>query len=235
MHMVGRKRSARQPQKAGRQTPVRVLLVDDSVMIREGLKMLLGNYRNLAIAGEASTGRELFDLLPRCRPDVVLMDIRLKDESGIDLCTRLRQLCPRLPVLFLTAYDDHDLLHDAMGAGGQGFLTKDASGATIAASLEALATGQPFLDPHATDYLLARLRRGVFPSANLNPCSPTPEDLRMLSLVAAGKTNREMGQELGLSASRVKGHLHRLFRQLNISRRSEAATYFATLQRNGAP
>lgn len=207
---------------------VRVVLVDDSELVRLGLRSLLGLQTGvLKIVGEAASVAEALAVVPAARPDVVLMDMRLPDGSGVEACRRLRALLPDLHVLFLTSSMSDELVADSIRAGGSGYLLKEVNGQNLVRAILDVAAGGKAHDPAVSDHLLEAARRGPRPAALTNA-----HDQRLLALLTAGKTNKEIGSELGLAEKTVKNQLTVLFDKLGIDRRAQAAAYYVRQQQN---
>jgi len=207
--------------------PIRVLLVDDHVIVREGLKMVLGRDARIRIVGEAGTAQQAVSEACRANPDVVLMDIRLPDGDGVQACSDILEQCPQTRVLFLTSYADDDTVLAAILAGAHGYFIKEIGVETLVESIKRVAAGESILDQAATQRVLAWVKThgGVSPDASREALSP--QEQRIVALVAAGKTNKEIAAELGLSPKTVKNYLSNIYQKLQITRRAQAAALFA--------
>lgn len=207
--------------------PIRVLLVDDHVIVREGLKMVLGRDARIRIVGEAGTAQQAVSEACRANPDVVLMDIRLPDGTGVQACSDILEQCPQTRVLFLTSYVDDDTVLAAILAGAHGYLVKEIGVEMLVESIKRVAAGESILDPAATQRVLAwvKTHSGAPPDASREALSP--QEQRIVALVAAGKTNKEIAAELGLSPKTVKNYLSNIYQKLQITRRAQAAALFA--------
>lgn len=213
-----------------RQTPIRVLLVDDSPLVRQGLKAFLRHARTVSVVGEAGTKDDALVAVRRCHPDVVVLETRLKDGSGIELCRAIRHTFKNVSVLFLTAYEERDLLRSALRAGAHGFLKKGAPGPTIVESIETVANGGAILDSAVISEVMNWLRQYELGASSSTQGDLSQDDLQMLSLIASGKTNKEIGHLLKLEPSTVRSRLKQLYRRLRISQRSEAASHFVKIK-----
>lgn len=213
------------------QHPIRVLVIDDSSLALHGLRTFFSGSRHIQIVGVASTRSEALHALQATSPNVVMLEVRVKHESGIDLCAAIRAAYPNVGVLFFTAYDDKDTLRSAIMAGAQGYLLKSATAESITKSIEIVASGKAIMDQRLTQQVIGWLQNGN-PRVQDGP-KPTcsHEDLKILSLVAAGKTNKEIAQELNISPTVVASRLQRIYKRLRVSRRSEAARYYADHER----
>ena len=204
----------------------RVVLIDDSSFVLDALQVALSRSCRILVAGTARTEGEAVALLKICQPDVVVLDVRVGQASGINLCGVIRESYPKTAVLFFTAEDDRYTLRSAILAGAQGYLLKSASEEAIVKSIEIVAGGQAIVDQQLTPQLLAWVRdgRGSVQRERIEDCSRA--DFRVLSLIAAGKSNKEIAQDLNITPSAVTACLRTVYKRLNISRRSEAAKYF---------
>jgi two-component system response regulator DevR len=206
--------------------PVRLALVDDSELVRLGLRTLLGLHRDrIEIVAEAAGVAEALALVPPARPDVVLLDMRLPDGNGVQACRQLLALAPGARILFLTSSVDDDLVADSIRAGASGYLLKEINGAELIRAILEVAAGGQAIDAAVTARLLRIVRGDGTPGPGTGELL-TPQDRRLLALLAAGRTNREIGVELGLAEKTIKNQLTALFEKLGIGRRSQAAAYY---------
>ncbi len=206
--------------------PVRLALVDDSELVRLGLRTLLGLHRDrIEIVAEAAGVAEALALVPPARPDVVLLDMRLPDGNGVQACRQLLALAPGARILFLTSSVDDDLVADSIRAGASGYLLKEINGAELIRAILEVAAGGQAIDAAVTARLLRIVRGDGTPGPGTGELL-TPQDRRLLALLAAGRTNREIGGELGLAEKTIKNQLTALFEKLGIGRRSQAAAYY---------
>ena len=210
---------------------VKLLLVDDHEVVRLGLRALFGTVAHITVAGEAATVAEAVAVARRCQPDVVLMDVRLPDGSGVDACRQIRSESPRTRVLMLTSYADEEAVVAAVMAGAAGYLLKQTDSERLIEAVEVVARGDSLLDPSITRTVLEWMRRlGV--QASSDPLIGLSEQERkILLLIAEGKTNREIATTLILSENTVKTYVSNILQKLNLTRRSEAAAFFATRRR----
>ena len=197
---------------------IRLLLVDDHEVVRAGLCALLGDIEGLRIAGEAGTVAQAIDQAARLRPDVVLMDLRLPDGSGLDACREILSNAPRTRILFLTSHSDEQAVISTVLAGAAGYVLKDIGHQALVAAIRDAAAGRPILDTRVTQPVISRLHSAEALSV---------QERRVLALVVEGKTNKEIGTALGLSEKTVKNYLSNAFQKLGVSRRSQAAALFA--------
>ncbi|RJK92795.1 response regulator [Vallicoccus soli] len=212
--------------------PVRVLLLDDHEIVRRGLKDLLQAEPGIRVVAEAGSVAEARGLLPDLDVDVAVLDGRLPDGSGIDVCRDLRSAHPDVRALILTSYDDEDALFAAIMAGASGYLLKQVRGNDLVAAVRAVAEGRSLLDPAVTARVLDRVRGG-HPDDRL--AGLTERERKVLELVAEGLTNRQIAAELFLAEKTVKNHVSNLLAKLGLERRTQAAVLAATLRTGGTP
>lgn len=209
---------------------VRLLIVDDSEVVRAGLRTLLGGEPSLEVIAEVGTVAAGLDGCRRLQPDVVLLDIRLPDGSGIEACRRIRQEFPEVHVLILTSVIDDTVVDDAIRAGAHGYLLKEIDGRGLVNAIREVADGRSILDPAITSRVLQLVRSGSA-GAGRDPLSLlSPQEKRVLALIAEGCTNKEVAARLGLSEKTVRNYLSTVFEKLHVSRRAEAAVIFAQEQ-----
>jgi two-component system response regulator DevR len=206
--------------------PLRILLVDDHEVVRAGVRMLLEHRPNMTIVGEAATAAAAIGEAARTAPDVVIMDVRLPDGSGVEACREIRSARPDTRVLMLTSFADEEAVDASVMAGASGYLLKQTRSAELIHAIEVVAAGESLLDPTVTHQLLARFRRlggsGGDPVAAL-----TEQERRVLALVGDGKTNREIAAALHLSEKTVKNYVSTLLDKLRVERRAAAAAMAA--------
>jgi two-component system, NarL family, response regulator DevR len=216
----------------GRREPIRVLLIDDSTLTLHGLKVFLATSRHIEIQGSARTPVEAFDAIRAHQPDVVMLETRVGQVSGIDVCRAIRESHPTIGILFFTAHDDKELLRAAIIADAHGYLLKSAAAEAVVRSIEIVASGRAIMDQQLTQQVIMWVRDGVSAGQERIPYSCSKYDRQVLSLVALGKTNKEIAQELDLATSVVATRLQRIYKRLKISRRSEAARYYVQLEKD---
>lgn len=204
---------------------IKLLLVDDSELVRTGLRTLLRTERAIQIVGEAADVSTAVSTAPRLRPDVVLMDIRLPDGTGFDACRQILQRLPDTRVLFLTSVVDDHLVDEAIRAGGHGYLLKEIDGRGLVKAILDVAAGKSILDPAVTARVMKLVKSA---GSQGNPLdSLSPQERRVLALIAEGKTNKEVGVEMNLAEKTVKNYLANIFDKLHVTRRSQAAAVYA--------
>jgi DNA-binding NarL/FixJ family response regulator len=212
--------------------PIRVLIADDQRVVRDGLAMLVALIDDVEVVGTASDGAEAVRLAEDYRPDLVLMDLRMPGTDGIAATVDLRQRLPSTRVLVLTTYADEDAIVPALQAGARGYLTKDASAEQIEAAIHAVHAGQTYLDPAVQERLVtAVVNRPSAPEPAVPGLGQKPPDgltareAEVLTLLAAGLSNAEIGQRLYLSHATVKTHINRIFAKTGARDRAQAVRY----------
>ena len=203
--------------------PIRLLLVDDHEVLRIGLRTLFSEAGGFQVVGEAGTMTGAVADASRLKPRVVLMDVRLPDGSGIDACRKIRTANPDIRVLFLTSFADDDSVLATILAGADGFLLKEVSSEQLIDAVKAVSSGRSILDPAVTQRVLAKVKSlsGQATQQKREPLSPQEE--RVLALVAEGKTNKEIGNLLGLKEGTVKIHINHILNKLGAETRTEAS------------
>jgi two-component system response regulator DevR len=204
---------------------VNVVLIDDSQVVRMGLLALLGTDPGLNIVGEGVNVTTGVELCAKVRPDVVLLDIRLPDGSGFDACRQILKRVPETRVLILTSVVDDAMVDEAIRAGAHGYLLKEIDGRGLINAVRDVAAGKSILDPAVTARVMQIVKAGGTGRDALATLSP--QEKRVLALIAEGCTNKEVGVKLGLSEKTVKNYLSTVFEKLHVSRRAEAAVIYA--------
>jgi DNA-binding NarL/FixJ family response regulator len=212
---------------------IRILLVDDHEVVRQGIRALLESTGGMVVAGEAAGVRESVEVAASVRPDVVVMDVRLVDGSGIEACREIRAARPQTKVVMLTSFADDEALFASIMAGASGYVLKQVRGDELVRSIRAVAEGGSLLDPAVTGAVLDRLRRGKRLLKDERLARLSPQEERILSLVADGRTNRQIGEELHLAEKTVKNYVSSILSKLEVARRAEAAAYLA--RHSGTP
>lgn len=203
----------------------RVMICDDHEVVREGLRGLIGRQTGMSVVGEASTVAEAIETAIRSKPDVVIMDVRLADGTGVEACRSIRESNPDIKVIMLTSYADDEALFASIIAGASGYLLKQTRGQAVVDAVNAVASGRSLLDPDVTGKVLERLREVRAEDPAL--ASLTDQERKVMAGLAEGKTNREIGETLFLSEKTVKNYVSRILDKLGLSRRAEAAAYMA--------
>jgi two-component system, NarL family, response regulator DevR len=211
---------------AEKEKTLSLLIVDDHEIVRIGLRTVLNLVSGLQVAGECATGMEAVREAVRLKPDIVLLDIRLSDRSGVEVCRDILAECPDTRVLFLTSYADDETILSAVVSGAHGYVLKDASTSILIEALRTIGTGQSLLDPKVTTQALSILRARYSGDPKTKPYSLSPQEERVLKLVADGKTNKEIAAVMGLSDKTVKNYLANVYDKLHVSRRSQATAVY---------
>jgi two-component system response regulator DevR len=209
--------------------PITVFLLDDHEIVRRGLADLLAAADGISVVGEAATAAEAVVRIPAARPDVALLDARLPDGNGIDVCRDVRSAVPATNCLMLTSYDDDDAVFAAVMAGAAGYLLKEIRGTNLVEAIRQVAAGRSLLDPAVTDRLIGRLRSGVGQDRRLAGLSA--RDREILDLIADGLTNRQIGERLFLAEKTVKNYVSALLAKLGMERRTQVAVLGAELRK----
>jgi DNA-binding NarL/FixJ family response regulator len=209
-------------------TPFRLLVVDDHEVVRQGLVALLERRESFQVVAEAGTVAEALEQARRHRPDIVIMDVRLPDGSGIEACRGIRAELPETRVVMLTSYPDEEAVLSAIVAGASGYLLKQIRGRDLVSALETVGRGESLLDPAVTERVLERIRRiATGTSENDEIAQLTSQERKILLLVAEGKTNKEIAGEIFLSDKTVKNYVSSILAKLNLERRAQAAAFVA--------
>lgn len=203
----------------------RVFLVDDHEIVRRGVAELINAETDLTVVGEASTVRQALVRIAATTPDVAVLDVRLPDGSGIDLCREVRSAHPQVACLMLTAYDDDEASYTAVLAGAAGYVLKDIRGQGLLESIRRVANGETLVDPAVAKRVVERANTGADASADLSL-----RERQVLDQIAAGLTNRQIAQHLGLAEKTVKNYVSGLLAKLGMERRTQAAVYRAGQQ-----
>jgi len=213
--------------------PIRVFVLDDHEVVRRGVRDLLDSQLDMVVVGEAAGAQEGVGRILATSPDVALLDISLPDGDGVTVCREARSRRPELRVLMLTSVDDDEALFDAIMAGASGYVLKQVRGTDLVDSVRRVAAGQSLLDPAMTEAVLARLRdRPANPEGEIQL---TEQEQRILDLLAEGRTNRQIGEELYLAEKTVKNYVSNLLIKLGMHRRTEAAVYAVRRRERATP
>jgi len=210
-----------------KRAPLRVMLVDDHEIVRDGIKAMLDAEDDVVVTAQAGTVREAIDEAHRTRPDVVVMDVRLADGSGIEATREIRADHPDTRVLMLTSFADDEALFASIMAGASGYVLKQVKAGDLLRAIRAVGAGDSLLDPSVTSAVLDRLRKGKHLMKDEKLARLSPQEERILTLVADGRTNREIGDELNLAEKTVKNYVSSILSKLEVARRAEAAAYLA--------
>jgi len=201
--------------------------VDDHEVVRQGLASLLKATDDIVVAGEAGSVRDAIEEAERTRPDVVVMDVRLADGSGIEATREIRARRPETQVIMLTSFADDEALFASIMAGASGYVLKQVKSGELIRAIRTVGRGESLLDPAVTKPVLDRLRKGKHLMRDEKLARLSPQEERILEAVANGKTNKEIGQELHLAEKTVKNYVSSILSKLEVARRAEAAAYLA--------
>ena len=207
--------------------PLRVMLVDDHEIVRNGIRAMLDAQDDIVVTTEAGSVREAVDEAARTRPDVIVMDVRLSDGSGIEATREIRANRPETKVLMLTSFADDEALFSSIMAGASGYVLKQVKSGDLLRAIRAVGAGDSLLDPSVTNAVLDRLRKGKHLMKDEKLARLSPQEERILQLIAEGWTNRQIGEELHLAEKTVKNYVSSILSKLEVARRAEAAAYLA--------
>lgn len=204
---------------------LKILLVDDHEVVRLGLKALLSNYTSFEVVAEASTADEAVSKAIDYKPDVIVMDIRLPGKNGIQATKEIMAVLPQTKVIMLTSYAEDDLLFDAIDAGAHGYVLKQIGSDDLVNALEAIGRGESLLDPALTQKVFKRVREASRRATDEAFVTLTDQELRILSLISEGKTNKDIASNIFLSEKTVRNYVSSILSKLNLKTRAEAAVY----------
>jgi DNA-binding NarL/FixJ family response regulator len=206
---------------------IRVFLLDDHEVVRRGLRDLLEGEGDIEVVGEAGTAMEATARIPALRPHVAVLDARLPDGSGIDVCRDVRSVDPNIKALILTSYDDDEALFAAILAGAAGYVLKQIGSSDLVDGIRHVAAGQSLIDPQLTARVLERVRNG--PEEHEELAALTDQERKILTLIAEGLTNRQIGERMFLAEKTVKNYVSSILAKLGLERRTQAAVLAAKL------
>ncbi|WP_307126100.1 response regulator transcription factor [Streptomyces sp. B1I3] len=209
---------------------ITVFLLDDHEVVRRGVHELLSVEEDIEVVGEAGTAADALVRIPATRPDVAVLDVRLPDGSGVEVCREIRSRDDSIHCLMLTSYADDEALFDAIMAGASGYVLKAIRGNELLNAVRDVAAGKSLLDPAATARVLERLREGKDGRSDDRLAGLTDQERRILDLIGEGLTNRVIGERLHLAEKTIKNYVSSLLAKLGMERRSQAAAYVARLQ-----
>ncbi|WP_344340734.1 response regulator transcription factor [Kitasatospora putterlickiae] len=208
---------------------IRVFLLDDHEVVRRGVHELLSVEDDIEVVGEAGTAAEALTRIPAVHPDVAVLDVRLPDGNGVEVCREIRSRLPEIKCLMLTSFSDDEALFDSIMAGASGYVLKAIRGTDLIAAVRDVAAGRSLLDPVATSRVLARLRNGA-EKEDERLSQLTRQERRILDLIGEGMTNRQIGNELHLAEKTVKNYVSSLLSKMGMERRTQAAAFVARHQ-----
>ncbi|RCV48741.1 response regulator [Marinitenerispora sediminis] len=207
---------------------IRVFLVDDHDVVRRGVTALLESEPDVEVVGEAGTAADAVARIPAARPDVAVLDVRLPDGSGVEVCREVRSRLPEVACLMLTSFPDDDALYDAIMAGAAGYVLKQIHGSDLVRAVRTVASGRSLLDPRSTARMLERLREDAHRQDPLSAL--TDQERRIFDLIGEGLTNRQIGERIFLAEKTVKNYVSSVLAKLDMQRRTQAAVYAARLR-----
>jgi two-component system response regulator DevR len=207
--------------------PIRVFLLDDHEVVRQGLRALLESGGDIEVVGESGLAQEAAARIPALRPDVAVLDARLPDGSGIEVCRTVRSVDPAIKALILTSYDDDEALFAAIMAGAAGYVLKEITGQDLIGAVHQVAAGNSLIDPTLTARVLERVRNGPGTAPEL--AGLTEQELKLLALIAEGLTNRQIGERMFLAEKTVKNYVSSILAKLGLERRTQAAVLASKL------
>ncbi len=207
---------------------IRVFLLDDHEVVREGIRSLLESDDDIEVVGEAATAAEAMNRIPLCKPDVAILDVRLEVGSGIEVCRDARSLMPELTCLMLTSFADDEALFASVMAGAAGYILKQVKARDLLDDVRRVASGESLLDPKTVARVVERISNP--PKTDPEFQALTPQERRILDLIAEGRTNRQIAESMFLAEHTVKNYITGLLRKLKMSSRTEAAIYATKLK-----
>lgn len=206
---------------------LKVMLVDDHEVVRQGLRALLEAEDDIDIVAEADSGTKAIEIAASYKPQVVVMDVRMPDGSGIEACREIRTKDANIQVIMLTSFSDDEALFNSIMAGAAGFVLKQIRGRDLIEAIRTVGAGQSLLDPGVTKRVLERLRKAKFDDKDPKLARLSPQEERILDMIGEGLTNREIAEEIHLSDKTVKNYVSTILQKLEVARRAEAASYVA--------
>jgi len=208
---------------------IRVFLLDDHEIVRRGLRDLLESAGDIEIVGEAGTAEEAYGRIPATTPHVAVLDVRLPDGNGVEVCREIRSRHPEIQCMMLTSFSDDEALFDAIMAGAAGYVLKQIRSNELIDAVRSVAAGQSLLDPRLTEKVLQRLRDGGDQDERTKDL--TDQERRILDLLAEGLTNRQIAERMFLAEKTIKNYVSNMLSKMGMSRRTEAAVYSAKMPR----
>jgi DNA-binding NarL/FixJ family response regulator len=211
---------------------IRVFLLDDHELVREGIRGLLESDDAIEVVGEAATGQEAMSRIPLAKPDVAILDVRLEDGDGIEVCRDIRSQVPGLTCLMLTSFADDEALYASVMAGAAGYVLKQIKARDLIEDVKKVAAGASLIDPRAVARVVERISNP--PEARSELKALSPQEARILDLIAEGQTNRQIAEAMFLSVKTVKNYVTSLLAKLRMNTRTEAAIYVTKLKKDAS-
>lgn len=209
---------------------LRIMLVDDHEVVRQGLSALLSDEPDIEVVAEAGTGRQAIDFAAIHKPDVIVMDVRMPDLGGVEACREIKDVHPETQVIMLTSYSDDEALFNSIMAGAAGFVLKQIRGTDLVDAIRTVGEGNSLLDPGVTKRVLERLRKSKFEDKDPKLARLSPQEDRIVDMIGEGLTNREIAERIHLSDKTVKNYVSNILQKLEVARRAEAASYVARVR-----
>ena len=206
---------------------LKVMLVDDHEVVRQGLRALLEAEEDIEVVAEADSGTKAIEVATSYKPQVVVMDVRMPDGSGVEACREIRDRDSDIQVIMLTSFSDDEALFNSIMAGAAGFVLKQIRGRDLVDAIRTVGAGQSLLDPGVTKRVLERLRKAKFDDKDPKLARLSPQEERILDMIGEGLTNREIAEKIHLSDKTVKNYVSTILQKLEVARRAEAASYVA--------
>ena len=206
---------------------LKVMLVDDHEIVRQGLRALLEAEDDIEVVAEADSGPSAVSLASAHQPDVIVMDVRMPEGSGVEACRAIRDERPDAQVIMLTSFSDDEALFNSIMAGAAGFVLKQIRGRDLIDAIRTVGSGRSLLDPDVTKRVLERLRKAKFDERDPKLARLSPQEERILDMVGEGLTNREIAERIHLSDKTVKNYVSTILQKLEVAKRAEAASYVA--------
>jgi two-component system response regulator DevR len=207
-----------------------VMLVDDHEIVRQGLRALIETEDDMEVVAEASNGKQALDVARIHSPQVVVMDIRMPGGGGVEACREIRDQVPETQVIMLTSFSDDEALFNSIMAGAAGFVLKQIRGRDLVEAIRSVGAGNSLLDPSVTKRVLERLKKAKFDDRDARLQRLSPQEERILDMIAEGRTNREIAETIHLSEKTVKNYVSNILQKLEVARRAEAASYVARVR-----
>ena len=204
---------------------LKVMLVDDHDVVRHGLRALIEAEEDMEVVAEASDGKQALDRAKIYSPQVVVMDVRMPEGGGVEACREIRDQVPEVQVIMLTSFSDDEALFNSIMAGAAGFVLKQIRGRDLVEAIRTVGAGNSLLDPAVTSKVLERLKKAKFDDKDPKLARLSPQEERILDLIAEGRTNRQIGEAIHLAEKTVKNYVSNILQKLEVARRAEAASY----------
>jgi DNA-binding NarL/FixJ family response regulator len=212
---------------------LKVMLVDDHEIVRQGLRALIEAEEDIEVVAEADSGTKAVEVALSYKPRVVVMDVRMPEGSGVEACRDIRAADPDIQIIMLTSFSDDEALFNSIMAGAAGFVLKQIRGRDLVDAIRTVGAGQSLLDPGVTKRVLERLRKSSFDDKDPKLARLSPQEERILDMIGEGLTNREIAERINLSDKTVKNYVSTILQKLEVARRAEAASYVARVRAEG--